>query len=337
MDIKLFLDNPKSIVLAPAGYGKTHTIVDCLKAYSGNKHILVLTHTHAGIASIKEKMRKEDVDSSKYHLDTICGFAIRTAKYYCSKETKFPEDSNAYFEFSVKLATRFVLTRPVKTVLEATYDHLIVDEYQDCSLEQHQLILSIANIIHTHLLGDSLQGIFTFNHLIDMDTEPSMLPFMLNKQQLDTPWRWNNVGCPELGTELALVREQMLRGEDLDLRSFSKINYISCDERAYLIQHSICRNLIFSTLARNNSVLLIHPMTKSVNPRLNYLRQFNQLKMIESIDDKTYYTYCKNFDTLEGMDLILFLIQVAETQFKKTIIAKWFNSKKRVKTNIAVR
>lgn len=49
------------------------------------------------------------------------------------------------------------------------YDHLIVDEYQDCTVGQHQMIMSLSTILHTHILGDPLQGIFDFGreHIVD--------------------------------------------------------------------------------------------------------------------------------------------------------------------------
>ena len=52
MDYQAFVDSDKSLLVAPAGYGKTFTIVECLKHTTGKQ--LILTHTHAGIAAIKE-------------------------------------------------------------------------------------------------------------------------------------------------------------------------------------------------------------------------------------------------------------------------------------------
>ena len=53
-DINEFVSKPKSLLIAPAGYGKTHTIAECLKYTAGSQ--LVLTHTHAGGASLTEKL-----------------------------------------------------------------------------------------------------------------------------------------------------------------------------------------------------------------------------------------------------------------------------------------
>ena len=56
IDYKEFVSKEKSLLIAPAGYGKTHTIAECLKYIDGTQ--LILTHTHAGVASLKEKIKK---------------------------------------------------------------------------------------------------------------------------------------------------------------------------------------------------------------------------------------------------------------------------------------
>lgn len=43
MDIETFLSSGKSMVVAPAGYGKTYTIAEAIAAYKGDKKVLVLT------------------------------------------------------------------------------------------------------------------------------------------------------------------------------------------------------------------------------------------------------------------------------------------------------
>ena len=63
MDHRLFLSKKKSLLEAPAGYGKTTSIVKCLEFCEGKQ--LILTHTHAGVASLKKKMKvsQETVES----------------------------------------------------------------------------------------------------------------------------------------------------------------------------------------------------------------------------------------------------------------------------------
>ena len=64
-DISKFLSHPKALVVAPAGYGKTHFIVEAVKFCSGKS--LILTHTHAGVASLRQKLNKEKFYHGKYN------------------------------------------------------------------------------------------------------------------------------------------------------------------------------------------------------------------------------------------------------------------------------
>ena len=50
-----FLSENQSMIIAPAGYGKTHTIAECVNLDLSSKICLILTHTHAGIASTTKK------------------------------------------------------------------------------------------------------------------------------------------------------------------------------------------------------------------------------------------------------------------------------------------
>jgi superfamily II DNA or RNA helicase len=74
INYKEFISNEKSMLIAPAGYGKTHTIVECLKHTQAKGRQLILTHTHAGVASIKEKIKREGISSSSYSIETISSF-----------------------------------------------------------------------------------------------------------------------------------------------------------------------------------------------------------------------------------------------------------------------
>lgn len=70
----------KGYVIAPAGYGKTHLIAMAVKVAS--KRQLILTHTFAGVNSIKTKMTALGVPSSKYQIDTIASWSLRLCLAY---------------------------------------------------------------------------------------------------------------------------------------------------------------------------------------------------------------------------------------------------------------
>lgn len=236
MDIEAFLSAKKSIIIAPAGYGKTYTIAEAISSYQGDKKVLVLTHTHAGIASLREKFKQKGLAPSTYHLDTICSFALDLTKTYHVHKNEIPNesDANALFNYAVEHATIILKANPIKHLLSIKFEHLIVDEYQDCSFAQHQMILELAQTLKTHLLGDPLQGIFSFRdqQIVDFNDD-SFGPFLKNCQLLETPWRWKNTGQEALGQDLARIREKLLAGEDIDLQEYRSIKWISGAEDDY--------------------------------------------------------------------------------------------------------
>ena len=141
------------MIIAPAGHGKTHTIVNCLESYKfSGKKILVLTHTNAGIASIREKILLRSIESCKFEIMTICSFAIDIVHHYVSSML-LPDDSdmNEKYKEAERLSIRLLKVEPIKIVLKAKYEHVIVDEYQDCDSIQHKLIEGIGQIISTHI------------------------------------------------------------------------------------------------------------------------------------------------------------------------------------------
>ena len=56
-------------------------------------------------------------------------------------------------------------------VLQATYGGVIVDEYQDCIYTQHEIFVNINRFLPVVVLGDPMQGIFSFaGKLVDWKT-----------------------------------------------------------------------------------------------------------------------------------------------------------------------
>lgn len=334
MDIDTFLSANKSMVIAPAGFGKTYTIAECIASYRGEKRVLVLTHTHVGIASLKEKFRLKNIPSSTYQLETICGFALNLVKAYHLNKDEIPSlsDAGSLFHFAIEHATKILKALPIKKYLAIKYDHLIVDEYQDCTVGQHQMIMSLSTILHTHILGDPLQGIFDFGreHIVDFSEESFKL-FNDNCQSLEIPWRWNNAGRIALGQDLLSIRSKLLSTNTLDLHDYHEIKVVIAPENDYAISRSLYKNEIYNAL-RDNSVLLIHPTSESVEPRKKFIQQFPQLKMIESIDDNIFYSSCISFDKLNGCSLIESIVNLMRTIGSKTKINVWFKNTGQLKS-----
>ena len=338
-NIEEFLAHNRSMIIAPAGYGKTHTIVDCVKHCKESKKCLILTHTHAGVASIREKMKREGVKSLKYSLETISSFSLQYINAFHIDKNSIPriENGNKYFNFTLETATKILQSKPIKDVIRSSYSHLIVDEYQDCTQQQHLFILALSNILPTHILGDPLQGIFGFrgNPLVNMESDVEMAGFNQNKQNLDTPWRWNNAGTAGLGHSLSMIRNSIMRQEAIDLSHYNQnIELVIAAENEYYQRNSIAHQVILREIknCQTMSLLLIHPKSENIQPRQKTIQYFPAIKLIESIDDKGFYQYAKLFDEEQGVDLIKYILELMKSITLKSKISNWFRDDGVLKT-----
>ena len=333
-NLEEFLSKNKSMIIAPAGYGKTHTIMECLQIINSDKKCLILTHTHAGIASIKEKIQKGDIHPSKFAIDTISSFALRFSNAFHINKAEIPkvEDSNDYFNFAIETAIKLFKTQPLKAVIKSSFSKLLVDEYQDCTILQHKMILALSDILPIHILGDPLQGIFEFrnNTIVDMESDEVMQGLNQNAQTLEIPWRWNQHGSTELGQALAQIRGLLLSSTPINLTDFHPhINIVIEPENNYIVAGSNYKRIIWNEINNRNtdSLLLLHPTSTSVSPRIKFIQQFsNTVRLIESIDDKNYYNYSNYFDTQTGQNLINGILDFMRTISSKVIANNWFNN-----------
>ena len=211
----------RGMVTAPAGCGKTHLIAEALIRHRSSKPILVLTHTNAGVAALRMRLDREGVPASRYRLYTIDGWAIRLVKTFPNRSGIDPfalllHDRKRDYPLIRDAAWRLLGGRHLDDVLTATYDRLIVDEYQDCSQRQHGIVYHAGNALKTVLLGDPMQAIFGFGDpLPNWHTEVCQhFPVV---GQLRTPHRWIRVGEELFGRWLLDVRRILETGGNIDL------------------------------------------------------------------------------------------------------------------------
>lgn len=207
---------PCSVEL-PAGGGKTWLLVDVLRevaAASGKT--LVLTHTHAGVHSIRNKMRALGVSPDAAHVGTITSLAFELAQSYSRIAGLVVPDTPNWDESAqyIEGACRVLRNRHVRDVLAISYSHLLIDEYQDCSLVQHSLALALARAIPAcAVFGDPLQGIFGFSDPI-VDWETDVLPHFPAFSIGYVPRRWVEHNQP-LGDWLYAIRERLRPGSQI--------------------------------------------------------------------------------------------------------------------------
>jgi len=324
MDYQAFLDREKALLISPAGYGKTFCLSECVKHAKGKS--LILTHTHAGVASIKAKLREQNISSSKYSVETISSFAQKYVwAYYIGSDIPAQETNvKQYHTFLIQEGKRIFASRFVQSVLKASYSGVFVDEYQDCSKNQHEMILALCANIPLRVFADPLQAIFDFNEeTVDFSsdfTEFEQFP------TLSIPHRWNLVGQFNLGKALDAIRESLINGQDIDLTDYSsEIELLIVNKGDLYKPGSECREKL-NQIRKESSLLIIHPDSASKHPRITFSKTFKDISMIESIDDPDFYKLASAIDQIGEEILEKNIRDLSYLLFTKTGLDSWFNA-----------
>lgn len=305
-----FLSAPKGLLIAPAGHGKTYSIAQMVNSVEADKPQLILTHTHAGIASLKKKFREQGISPQKYTIETICGFLQRYVLSLCKRtDIPYQEDEN-FFPKLAEIAVHLFSKSAVRRIVTQSYSHIYVDEYQDCTLDQHKIIMLMSEELPTHLLGDPLQGIFDFAQPI-VDFEKDLLAFK-RYDFLQTPWRWRRQGNGQLGQLILDMRQSLLNGRSIYLATNKEGGCFVHDAQVQKRPAFFLQKLgpFLKTLSqRSNSILVIFPSyidykgiprgtisdRCTAKPKIDVQNEFT---LIEAIDDSSYYKCAKSLDDL---------------------------------------
>lgn len=294
--IKLDECTTKGYVIAPAGYGKTHLIAMAVKAASHRQ--LILTHTFAGVNSIKTKMSTLGVPSSKYQIDTIASWSLRLCLAYPKTSGWKIENPTSkqwaklYECCSVLLGKEFI-----RHVLKSTYAGVYVDEYQDCSDLQHALVCALADFLPCRILGDPMQAIFEFDDGKPVDWDVNVYPHFNCLGQLETPWRWDNAGEPKLGAWLKAVRNRLEQGQKIDL-----INGVPANVKRTYTDPQYLANKQYSSLCdllgNNASVIALHGGDQESKNKTHLLARTmaGRFSSIEEVEGKALFTFVKKLD-----------------------------------------
>jgi DNA helicase-2/ATP-dependent DNA helicase PcrA len=322
-----FVRDRKNVLFAPAGYGKTHAIAECLKHTDGKQ--LILTHTHAGVASLKEKISKAGISNKKCQVETITSYA---QKYVLAFSTTRPfppqEDSKEYYSFIITEAKRLILIKSIAEIIILTYTGIFVDEYQDCTISQHQFIMALSNLLPIHLLGDPLQGIFSFNEeLVDMEKREVMGEFLDKKYTLNEPMRWKINGNEKLGEYLKEIRSLIESGDNIDLEKYSDVIEVVLyeDVKKYEFKSDYQSKMWKLVKEGEDSLLIIHPNSMNKSSRVKMASAYKVFNLIEAIDDSEFYETAKKMDAVTLNDFETVAIDFCRDCFVKAGVDVWFN------------
>jgi hypothetical protein len=207
-----------------------------------------------------------------YRVSTIDSWAIRLISKFPLRSGHNPallrlENPSADY-MAIRIAARSLLGRgDISDALRATYSHLIVDEYQDCTVPQHHIVGWIANVLPTYVLGDPLQAIFGFNEPT-VDWNSDVLHHFPPLGILETPWRWRNAETPALGDWLVRIRAPLMAGQAITLAGApAEVTWIQLPTEANAAH--VCRLTAARTVAPNpyGTVLVVGDSTNPAGQR----------------------------------------------------------------------
>ena len=282
-------------ITAPAGCGKTRLIADSLQHHRADKPVLVLTHTNAGVGALRRRLAESGVSPSRYRLYTIDGWTMKLIATFPGLSGHKPEILLANVDYPAIRSAASQLSRRVRIgeMLGATYSHLFVDEYQDCSTEQHGIIKTLSEHMPTAVLGDHMQAIFAFRGASLVDWKRDVESWFDPAGKLSTPWRWINAGTETLGTWLLDVRGRLERGESIDVRGAPSVNWVAMRNNN---DHEMRRKAAAFVPPTSDGGVLIIGNSKSPASQRDLARGVYGATTVEAVDLRDLIGFATHWD-----------------------------------------
>jgi AAA domain/Viral (Superfamily 1) RNA helicase len=217
----------RAFVVAAAGCGKTELLGQFVADERSGRQ-LILTHTHAGVAAIKRRLARMRVTPERFHIDTIAGWCLRYGAAYPAISGYRP-DAEADPDWSATYPGAEKVCRSAlgRRVVVASYDGVLVDEYQDCSMKQHSLVCALGACIPCRGVGDPMQTVFRFQAEPVVSLPTIRKDFELCEGVLKEPWRWRRPGHnAKLGDWLGEARRQLETNNRLVIAEDAPVTWI---------------------------------------------------------------------------------------------------------------
>lgn len=315
MSVEAVLCSDRGLIVAPAGCGKTHLITETLKI-AQDKPYLVLTHTTAGVAALKQRLKRLRVPNKQYVVATIDGWARRISMMFpmsCGIAAS-PDDPKTFYPELRNKVNTYIDSESITDAIQASYSRLLVDEYQDCNADQHWLVCALANLLPTVVFGDPMQCIFNFGGPMPSwrDDIQTKFPVIC---ELNTPWRWINAGTPELGQWILGVRNLLMSGAPID--SLSCPGYVHwhqlsgdyrTDSQNQLKAHYQLRN----SSDEADSLLVIGDQFKA-DRRHDFASMSQGLDVVEPVELTGVTTLASQIDESSGVNLAECILDAVAT------------------------
>ncbi|CAN7142288.1 UvrD-helicase domain-containing protein [Aminobacter sp. LjRoot7] len=311
---KALQEKANGSVVAPAGYGKTETIADIVAGTSCR--CLLLTHTLAGVDALRKRLREKGVKPYRYQLETIAAWSLRYAAAY-PVTSGFPRltTPRGHQWSTVYTAARQLLGgHTIDRMIQASYGLILVDEYQDCSADQHAIVVLLSRLVPTLIFGDPLQSIFDFGGEATVRWQVDVLPVFPEIDELDTPWRWKNKKNDPLAEWLRIVRADLQAGRAIDLRKAPacvRVHHLDEPGRLRALEKKACNQ---RGLSEANRLAIIG--SKGSEQVRAALAKRVQAQNVETIECKDLQTACSNIEATTAMDRL----KVVMGLFQRSIV-----------------
>ncbi len=295
--LEAMLGSQRAFAVAAAGCGKTE-LLGQLVADQRLGRQLVLTHTHAGVAAIKKRLADMRVPHDKFHLDTIAGWCLRYGAAYPAISGFRPNaETDPDWVAAYSGAEKICRTALGRRVVSESYNGVLVDEYQDCTLNQHALVQALAKCVPCRGVGDPLQTIFGFRDDPIVPWETIKSDFEVLHDALTEPWRWRRKGQnAELGEWLASARNELEATGQVTIAKEAPVTWVSHHDKvtAAQIWASTCRHVG----AADESVAAILQWPRNCQALARWLG--GRWPVVERFDDPDLPKLCQRLAKADG-------------------------------------
>lgn len=311
------------LIVAPAGYGKTEHIATQIEGLNTKKKILVLTHTNVGIEELSNRMKKHNIKTNTINIMTIAAFSLKYIRMFPSisgyDKNKDLFDNDIYYQMK-----KLLQNLHIREVIKNSYDKFFVDEYQDCSVRQHEMIKEICDILDYKIYGDPLQSLYEF------DDTPVNLKKIIKKDyeligELNYPWRWEDKN-KRLGQWIQDIRKNLESGLPINLLNIPNvINFIKTNDI-----DSTLRRIGFEYISKNipNVILTRFPYQAK-----KYVKYFSgKYKMQEELECNDLKKFVMVIDENKKEEVLIELFNILKSSY--TGLNKYDNIINKIKKHI---
>lgn len=291
---------------AAAGCGKTYAlaqaVVDCADGYE-----LVLTHTHAGVEALRKRLKAMGASPSTFQVWTIDAWALRLCRWFPqTSRAAFVRPSRGDYAKIHAGALRLLRIEAVQRVIAASYTGVFVDEYQDCSKSQHEVVRALARVVPCRVLGDPLQAIFGFAGPV-VDWAADVVPVFAPVPDLLEPWRWKNRN-EDLGRWLVAARRSIESGQAVDLAN-SPVNWIEGSDPK--TRDTAMAQACWRLMGRGDETVVVIGSGFPNEHRRTAKRISRGFSCIESVACEDLYRAAAEIDGAHGYERALYVVDFA--------------------------